>query len=168
VLTSSESVIVSSEKASIGVDYSGSVAYLGVVKNDRVLATSTINLGDSPYTFFHTIKAWLKTIYEEHDTNPELWIEQPFVVGTRFPQVALKLVRTATILELAALEAGIEPCFVHPGTWRKKVYGNGRPDDLKQRARDTAKKLFSFETKYKNQHNICEGLLIAHYGQIHD
>lgn len=154
--------------SSIGADFSGSAAYIGVVKGHTVLATSSIRLMDSPYTFFHTIQNWLGTVYKEHNTEPKLWIEQPFVAGSRFPQVALKLVRTATILEIAALEAGLEPCFVHPLTWRKKVYGHGRVDDIKERARTTAAELLGFETKHKIDHNICEALLIAYYGSIVD
>lgn len=154
--------------SSIGVDFSGSAAYLGVVKGHTVQATVSIRLMDSPYTFFHTIQNWLKTVHEEFATEPKLWIEQPFVAGSRFPQVALQMVRTATILEIAALEADLEPCFVHPNTWRKKVYGHGRPDDLKERARNTARDVFGFDTKHKIDHNICEAILIAHYGNIVD
>lgn len=158
----------SSSQAAIGVDYSGSAAYLGVVKGDKVLATCTIKLADSPHTFFHVIQDWLKTIHEEHNTLPELWIEDYWINGKVFPKTGQIMARTATILEIAALEASIEPCFVHPGTWRKWVYGNGRPDDLKERARRVAKELFGFDSKFKNQHNMCEALLIAHYGSTHE
>lgn len=152
--------------ANIGVDYSGSAAYLGHVAGRTVLSTASITVMDSPYSFFHTIQDTLRAWKIASPTLPELWIEAPWIQGNRFPQVALQLVRTCTILELAALECDLEPCFVQPAAWRKRVYGHGRPDDPKQRARDVAKELLGFETKFKNQHNICEGLMLAFYGQL--
>lgn len=154
------------QRSSLGADYSGSAAYLGCVSQGVTLAYKEFRMLDSPYTFRHAIQDWLAEISVTHNTWPEFWIEQPFVAGGRFPQVALQLVRTAAFLEAAAQDAGIEPCFVHPLTWRKRVYGNGRPDDTKQRARDGAKELLGFESRYKNQHNQAEGLLIAYYGYL--
>lgn len=151
--------------ASIAVDYSGSAAYLACVRGREILAQEEIQMHDSPYTFFHHIQLKLTVWNATYKAFSEFWIEDQVPAGRNII-AGLKLVRVKTILELAGLEVGLEPCFAHPGTWRKRVLGNGRPDDPKERARQAAKEFFGFETKFKNQHNICEAMLIAFYGYL--
>lgn len=117
---------------------------------------------DSPWSFRNAVRDWLLGFPKE-SIHPELWIEEQFPAGRNI-RAGQKLVRIQAFIEIAALDAGVEPCFVHPGTWRKLVYGNGRPDDPKERARQVAKEILGFEARHKNEHNICEGMLIGYYG----
>lgn len=158
---------LSSEKAVIGVDYAGNAAYLGAVQGTRILGTCALKINDNPYVFFHTLINWLRSMVEEHNLSPELWIEDQFPSGRNI-RAGQKLERMKTIVELAGFEAGMVPCFVNPGTWRKKIYGHGRPEDQKERARSVAYFLLDYETKHKVEHNMCEALLIAHYGCVVD
>lgn len=152
-------------KSSIGVDYSASAVYLGVVNKDTVLVSEELRMSDNPWGFYQNLIAFLQTFSELHESSPELWIEDQMPIPRNIGG-GQKLYRMRTFLELAAMQANLEPCFIHPGTWRKAIYGNGRPEDLKETSRRVAKEIYGFETKFKNQHNQCEGILIGRYGWI--
>lgn len=154
--------------AVIGVDYSGSAAYLAVIRNRELLAQRELKIGDRLYSFFHDLQGCLDEWKNTFQCAPELWIEQQMPIGRNIG-AGQKLSAMERTLELAALEVDLEPCFIHPGTWRKRVYGHGAPHDPKEHARTMAKGLFGFEVRHKNQHNICEGMMIAYYGYLqHD
>lgn len=75
------------------------------------------------------------------------------------------MVRMASYIEIALISLKYEPCFVMPNVWRKAVYGNARLEDRKEAAREFVLEKFGFETQYKYEHNICEAILLAHYGE---
>jgi hypothetical protein len=152
------------QEYSFGVDFSASAAYLAAVTGKKLAASIEIKVMDSPFSFRNTVRDWLLN-FPQGSFFPELWIEEQFPAGRNI-RAGQKLVRVQAFLEIAALDAGIEPCFVHPGTWRKLIYGNGRPDDPKERARQVAKKILGFEARHKVEHNICEGMLIGFYGHL--
>ncbi len=152
------------QRYSIGADFSASAVYLAAVTGQKLMAQNELKLMDSPWSFRNNVREWLLQ-FPTGSIYPELWIEEQFP-SARNIKVGQKLVRVQAFIEIAALDAGVEPCFVHPLTWRKLVYGNGRPDDPKERARSVAKEILGFEARHKIQHNICEGMLIAYYGHL--
>lgn len=160
---------MSSEKAVLGADYSAGAAYIALVRGKVVLHTATLHVDKDPKSFFFLLVNWLRAIDEEFDVNPDFYLEMPWVRNDNYPHAGVAMMRTATFIEIACYEVGFTPVLASPGTWRKAVYGNGRPKgDLKELARETVREKFGFETKFKNQHNICEAILIAHYGGLVD
>lgn len=156
--------------AVIAVDYSGSAAYLACTRNRALLAQKELKIGDRLYSFFHDVQEWLNTVKRDigNELQAELWIERQMPIGRNI-KAGQQLSAMERTLELAALEVDLEPCFIHPGTWRKLVYGHGTPHDPKEHARTMAKEIFGFEVKFKNQHNICEAMMISRYGYLmHD
>lgn len=151
--------------AIVGVDYAGAAAYLACTQDREVLASQELRIGDRLYSFFHDLQDTLLLWKAEYNLIPELWIEDQMPVGRNIG-AGQQLAAMKRTLELAGLEVDLEPCFVHPGTWRKLVYGNGRPYDPKEHAREMAKEIFGYEARHKNQHNICEGMLISRYGWL--
>ena len=160
---------MNSEKAVLGADYSASAAYVALVSGNSVLTTATLHVDKDPRGFWLLLKQWLAAIDEEYGPDYHFYIEMPWVRNDHYPHAGVAMMRTATFIEIACYELGFTPILVSPGTWRKAVYGNGHPkEDLKELARRTAEEKFNFPTKYKNQHNICEAILIAHYGGLGD
>lgn len=102
----------------------------------------------------------------------ELWIEGSWVNGSRYPRSGLMMARTASTVESIALRAGLNPHFVHPLTWRKGVYGNGRPANPKTAALKFVKETLHYDLPVmgssgrgsKLDHNYAEAIAIACYG----
>lgn len=94
-----------------------------------------------------------------------VWIEEPWINGKVYPRSAVLLTRMATYIELAAIHADYTPHYVHPLTWRKGVYGEGKHKDAKKLALAQVELKFSLVTK---DHNIAEASLIALYGALQE
>lgn len=151
--------------AKIGADYAASAIYLGCLDGNAVKATGIIDVTNI-HEGFELLKALLGAYHREYKTSNEIWLEHPWVNGSRFPLSGIKLARTATVLELAALSLGLEPMFVYPLVWRKAVYGKARVEDRKEAARNFVREHFGYDTKFKYQHNTAESILLAHYGNL--
>ena len=152
---------------SVGADYSSKAVYLASVSDKIVLRTSTIEIQNNNIELFlRELEDELRNFHWMHN-NKYIWIEQPWVETLLRPMSGLQLARMATYIEVVAIRmARLIPQFVHPGTWRKEIYGNGRPKDAKELARQFVDDKFNFKTKYKYEHNICEAILISHYGNL--
>lgn len=155
----------------VGIDYSASQVFFAVFRDDQVLFHTEFELPlsssrDAKWLYFLDLKNAFEKAHWAFNIDRKVYIEEPWVRWNKRPLSGLQLMRTATYLEIAALQAYCEPVFVNPGTWRKAVYGTGRPDDAKELARRTVLDRFGFETKFKYQHNICEAILIAYYGNL--
>jgi Holliday junction resolvasome RuvABC endonuclease subunit len=152
---------------SIGVDYSAQEAYLALTDaySEKVLHTVKLKLaGDLPEqrrAYLDNLTRMFASLIENFELNMVLWVEQPWVAGNHFPNTALKLVRNATYIEVAALAAGLDVRFVHVSTWRKAVFGNGKPQDPKGTAVAWVLYNLGFETK---NHNSAEAACIGFYG----
>ena len=155
-----------SRAVTIGVDLSKRYLYLACLKNEKVKATASLDIITDPLKAFQTIIDLLSSYSFDTDAK-EVYIEQPWVNNSNpRPMSSLDLGRAAAFIELASLKVGLEPVFVSPTAWRKVVYGNGRPQDVKELARKTVLEKFGYETKWKKDHNICEAILLAFYGQL--
>lgn len=161
---------MSLQKPTIGADLSSTTLYLAVVENTKVLATAKLQITDLASDF-----NWVRNILRCYRDEYDVWqihIEAPFVNGAVFPKSGMMLMRSATILECAAVDTNMESIFLHPLTWRKLVYGNGRPKDTKAAALEYLAQHFDFQlptTKPKGgipDHNVAESILIAHAGWL--
>lgn len=163
--------------ASVGFDYSSKTFYWAVTQYDQVLNHGRQDMPLEPepnklLKFYQDTKSLICALSAEYDLI-YTWIEQPFV-NSRSPKAGQMLMRTATYLEIASLEALLTPVTVHPGTWRKKVFGNGRPSDTKATAIKYCADKLSYEpptlgktARAKNlDHNFADAACIAHYGQL--
>jgi len=158
----------------VGVDYSATQVYLTVV-NEEVMASITLILptdDSGKLAFFQNVIEVLES-WDNEFGLPYLWIEQPFVNG-KFPRPGMLIQRMATFLEIASLQALISPVFVHPGTWRKRLFDNGKPKDAKERAIAHVEEVLHYElptlgktARAKNKdHNFADSACIAHYGHL--
>lgn len=152
------------ERATLGSDYNSSTVYLGLLKDKKVLAATSIDM-THPGRGMNMLRQMLHTYSEEYDVD-KIWAEAAWVRASRFPKSGLMLSRTAAFIEVAAYDVGIMVEFVNPMTWRKAIYGHAHPANPKEVARAFVKEKFGFETRFKNQHDLCESILIAHYGQL--
>lgn len=150
----------------IGADLSGRVIYLAVTNGTKVLNTLNLDLSVDLLGSFNILQEWLTTLQLELRTHKDIFIEEPWVNGSHFPKAGMMITRTATILEVAAVTCDYRPILVHPGTWRKAIYGNAKQLEYKELARKTVLNMFGYETKHKNQHNTAEAALISHYGWL--
>lgn len=154
---------MTTKPVTLGSDYNGSTVYLGLLRDVKVLSTVSVDF-TFPKTGIETLRNVLRTFKEEFDID-KIWAEEAWVNGIRFPRSGMMLSRTQAFIEIAAYDNDIEPRFIHPMTWRKDIYGKPRPPNPKEVARKYVRELFGFETKFKNQHDICEAILLAYYGQ---
>lgn len=148
----------------LGSDYSGSAVYLGCLQDNKVIATASLDM-THPKTGVGKLREVL-AMYKEGYGVEKIWVEESWINGMKFPRSGLMLTRIATFIEVAAYDTELYIEFVHPLTWRKAVYGKAKPANPKEVARRYAKELFDFDTKFKNQHNICEAIMLAQYGAI--
>ena len=163
----------------IGCDYSGKVISLAVVEGSKVKAIANLQVGEDLRTSYQLLKDYFRNAYDEYSCCYEVIIEKPWmrqVSGVR-GDTGLFTMRTATILELAVTECNMVPVFVYPQTWRKGVYGNGRPKDTKVAAIDFVQEEIGYTLPVmgktgrgsKSDHNIAEAILLAYYGnKIHE
>lgn len=164
--------------AAAGFDYSGKIAYYAVVDKVSVKTSGSLEMPSTAdptelLGFFNKLEDLIETLDDEYHL-PYIWIEQPWVNGMKFPKSGMMLMRMATFLEIAALEATTPPVTVHPGTWRKKVFGNGRPADTKKAALAYCENVLEYEVptfgktaraKAKD-HNFADAACIAQYGYL--
>lgn len=150
---------------SIGCDYSASECFLAVSDGEKVLHTFKIRLeGDlsqQRHEYFVRVQQIFMSILKNYNINKVLWLEEPWVSGSHFPQAAIKLARNAAYIELAAIECGIDVRHIHISTWRKGIYGHGKPQDPKGTAKAWVLYNLGYETK---NHNLAEAACIAVYG----
>jgi hypothetical protein len=150
----------------VGADYNSSYLYIGCIDDNIVRSTATIDVTE-PIAGMRVIQKLLESYAREYHILKQVWIEQPWVNGLKYPRSGLMMTRTATILEIAALEIDFKPQYIHPSSWRQKVYGNARPSkDMKEYARQFVLDNFNYVTKHKNEHNICEAILLGYYGNL--
>lgn len=140
---------------SIGCDYSSQDAHIAVSDGETVLHFVKVHLAgdlsEQHSEYFHRLIATFETLIEEFKCEPILWIEEAWVNGFRFPQAALKLARNAAVIELSAAEAKMEVRRVHISTWRKEIFGNGKPQDPKGTAKAWVLYNLGYETKDDNK-----------------
>lgn len=152
--------------STIGFDYAAGTAYLGVMDDDKVLFTATIPLQEDVHLFFCLLKDMMKDAIEQYGAESRVWLEKPWISAKINQYTGLVLMRMSTILEMAIYESGLQPEFVGAMVWRKAIYGSAKVPDKKEAARKYALEHFGFETKFKYEHNTCESLLIARYGEL--
>lgn len=152
--------------ATIGCDYSAKEAYFSIVEDEKVLQTAKVvlkgDLSEQRRDYLDALTKVLNSFTQNCQINDELFIEQPWVAGSRFPMTAIQLARNCAYIEVAALAAGFDVRFVHISTWRKAIYGNGKPTDTKGTAIAWVLYNLGFETK---NHNYAEASCIAQYGE---
>ena len=157
----------------IGCDYSSSTLYLACLNNLKVHAIASLNIEDLCHSL-DPLKALLHSYHFEYESKREIYIEQPWVNGIRYPRSGLMMMRSATILEVVTIESGLKPVFVHPLTWRKLLFGNGRPSDPKATAVNWVKENCHYDVPvfgktgkgHRADHNFAEAIAIAHFGEI--
>lgn len=150
---------------SIGVDYAVQDAHIAVSDGERVLHYTKVHLAgdlsEQHSSYFHNLQSTFQTLMEEFKCPPILWIEEAWVNGMRFPQTAIKLAKNTAVIELAAAECGMEVRRVHISTWRKAIFGNGKPQDPKGTAKAWVLYNLGFETKDDNK---ADAACISVYG----
>lgn len=148
----------------IGADLSKKVIFLAALKDEEIISTASINIYDNPWLGFLTIQRYLRTLAEEYKAE-HIYIEQPYAnFHSPRPMSFLDLGRACAFVEIAAYESGVNPHFIGNTVWRKEIYGKGRVADAKEYARKFVLDKFGFETRFKNEHNKCEAILLAYYG----
>lgn len=152
---------------SIGADYSATQVWLAVLDDKKVVhafGSADVGLEESEYEFFwQSLKAVLASISSNFECQ-WLYLERPFVNNQHRSYSGLQMMRMCTYIETAAYACDITTTLVNPQSWRKVVFGNGRPDDRKELARFHVAHEFGYETTLKKDHNICEAICIAEYG----
>lgn len=154
-------------KTTLGSDYSGSHIYLGLLYDNKKVATTVDIDMTYPKRGADVIRELLNDWYSNYGVN-KIWAEEAWVNGMRFPKSGMQLSRMSGFLELIALDSGYKIEFVHPMTWRKTVYGHARPPNPKNIAMTYVKNLFDWQPKFKKDHNLAESILLAHYGALKD
>lgn len=161
------------KRGTLGVDYNSGTISLSCVNDPKVLATASLDITNLALSI-PVVKRLLQALLGEFTLDNKIWIEQPWVNGKQFPRSGLMMARTAAIIEVIATEIGIEVNFVHPLTWRKELYGNGRPKDPKNTAVKYVEEHFQYKVptlgktarSQKPDHNLAEAICIAAYGQL--
>lgn len=150
----------------IGCDYSGTVAYFAVSNGERVLHTAKVKLeGDlasQRRNYLDMLTKILDSMKYGYSCQEIMYLEQPWVAGNHFPQTAIKLARNAAYIEVAGLAAGLDVRTVHISSWRKEIYGNGKPTNAKGTAIEWVLYNLGYETK---DHNYAEAACIAVFGE---
>ena len=163
----------------IGVDYNSKGVSLGVSKGSKVIATASLEIVEDLLPSFQLLKSWFANIQMMHLTCLNVYVEKPWMraVQGRRGDTGLFTMRTATIVEIAVLEAGLIPVFVYPQTWRSVVYGKvPRGSDLKQLAIDYVQEELNYTLPVlgktgrgsKPDHNIAEAICLSQYGNFHE
>lgn len=146
----------------VGVDYSGSDAFLGVQSETGIAAVQRIKIQLSPKQIDWTL-AQLQLVAIEFTRlaamgRPDLvLIEAPLMYQNGWTTV--KLASVATVLFTKAVEAGLPAKLVNNQTWKKAVLGKGNAtkfDSLKY-----VQGTMGYATK---DHNVADALCIAEYG----
>jgi hypothetical protein len=149
----------------VGCDYSASEAFLAVVKDERVAHTVKLKLAgdleEQRLRYFLNLQYTFASLRDEKICETTLYIEEPWIAGGHFPQAGLKLARNAAYIELAAITMGYRVIHVHVMTWRKGVYGHGKPQNPKGTATEWCLYNLGYETK---NHNLAEAACISYYG----
>lgn len=149
--------------AVIGCDYSASEAFFAIVNNEEVQLHEKIKLlGDlekQKAEYFGKLKNFFHKSWDANDGT--LYMEEPWVAQGHFVNAAIKLARNAAWIEMAASVSGYKVVKVHVSTWRKGVYGNGKPQDPKGTATAWCLYNLGFETK---NHNFAEAACISYFG----
>lgn len=159
----------------IGCDYNAHGFSIGVTKGPKVLQCGTINLNeDDVKTSFDLLVKYLQSLQYHHLASLNVYVEKPWMrsVQGKRGDTGLFTMRSATILELAVYQANMNPVFVYPQTWRKVVYGHGRPEDTKLAAIEYVQEELQFDLPVmgktgrgnKPDHNIAEAICISIYG----
>lgn len=147
---------------SIGIDYSVTKAYIAVLPSKEV--TCLVLDKSDVLSFYTAFKDVLDKAWDEHEAT-HVYIEQ-----AQHMSEALEMGMMAARLDVMAQLAYFKTVFVHPSTWRKSVLSNWKAS--KQDAVDWAKATYGYEPpslkvrSYDPDHNYCEALAIAHYGDL--
>lgn len=149
----------------VGCDYSASEAFLAIEYDGRIINSSKHklkgDLSEQRLAYFQELQSEFKTLQLEERCEPVLYIEEPWTNGLKFPQASIKLARNQAYIELAAITMGYKVVLVHVMTWRKGVYGNGKPQDPKGTAIAWCLYNLGYETK---NHNLAEAACISYFG----
>lgn len=164
-----------SESGILGCDYSSRVIYLGHVQGKKVEHTSSISIEgeqEPAKRGFYLLKGILNTLAY---TVGDIYIERP-IVNAKFtsPLTGMMLTRTATFVEIAAIEVGMKVHFIPISTWRKIIFGTNRLDHPKDAAVEFVKRELNFEVptmgvrKIQPDHNFAEAICIAYAGYLQE
>lgn len=161
----------------LGIDYSATRAYFGIVEKSKVLHIASLNLVD-PKAFLLQYQSLLTSFWSHYGvTGNKIVIEQSWSQEGHYAWTGLKTEHMKTLLQAGALlsKASIfEPIFVLPLVWRKAVFGNGRPENPKDKAVEWVKEHLDFEVPvigktgrgHKPDHNFAEAICLAVYGNM--
>lgn len=89
-------------------------------------------------------------------------IEKPWSHNNQL--VSMQMTRIATIIEVAAGLSGMQTYLIHPGTWRKEIFGKGSGKTTKE-FKEIALAYAHEHGVETNDHNIAEARCIAEYCQ---
>lgn len=149
----------------VGCDYSASEAFLAVAHEGNVINFSKFKLkGDlasQRLEYFRQLQLEFGDLQSEERCEPILYLEEPWVAQGHFVKAAIMLARNAAVIEIAAITMGYAVIPVHVSTWRKGVYGHGKPQDPKGTAREWVLENLRYETR---NHNLAEAACISYYG----
>lgn len=157
--------------SNIGIDYAARSVYVAALDTDKVLKTSSIHLPKDPnisekLAFLQSLRNTFADYYNSYAAQRTVYLETPWVNAKVNAFTGVQMAKMSTYIEVILLECGMWPEYVMPATWRKVVYGNGRPDKRKELSRKFVLEKFGFETKHKSDHNIAEAICIAYYGHL--
>lgn len=152
---------------SAGADYNSASACLAVLKDKKVqycFTSHDMDKGDHDF-LWQALKSTMESMKQEYGIT-HIYLEDNFVSSRQRIYSGLQLTRMSAYIETAAFAVDIIPVMVMAQSWRKVVYGQGRPQDKKELARFFVKNEFGYETRFKYEHNMCEAICLAHYGNL--
>lgn len=150
-----------------GLDYSTKALNLAIVDGASLLDCWEDALGldvanqivTMTQTCRHLLEFDVETVYCE-----ELWFGGGSKNGKAVSNVnTLSLHRTATRFETVATALGLKVHFVHVASWRKIVFGHGRPAEPKGASLGFVENTYGYKT---TNHNMTDSICLAHYGAI--
>src|SRR6266542_84140 len=107
----------------VGIDYSGSDAFLGIQSEDAIIGVDHIKIQLSPNQIDWTrgqISQFVDAYMRVSKFQPDLvLIEAPLMYQNGWTTV--KLASVATVLYLKAVEAGLPAKLVNNQTWKKAI-----------------------------------------------
>lgn len=153
----------------IGIDYAARSVYVATVGETTVKGVDSLTLPNEPsieekIEFLRQLKELLTNHNAWYDTQRTVYLETAWVNVAVNAFTGIQMTRMASYIEVAALECGLWPQFVMPQTWRKAVYGHGKPKDRKEFSRLFVLEQFGYDTKKKKEHNTTESICLAYYG----
>lgn len=139
----------------IGIDYSTSNIYV-CSSNGRFLTVPVQKKASESVT--ELMKAFLDMIV--FTGSHAVCIEKPWSNTNQL--VSMQMTRIATIIEVAAGLSGLKTYLVHPGTWRKEIFGKGTGKSTKE-FKEMALAYAHEHDINTTDHNIADAYCLAQY-----